>query len=94
MVSRVAGQKAQRLVHDYLVIGDKKKRRNTFGLSRTRVRGDPVKISNIRTLTRAACYDSFPSLLFCEARHKIVGTPNLEAEDFLEVFSLQPYLVA
>lgn len=61
---------------------------------RTWVRRSRFAIRKLRTLTRAACYHPFPSFLLREARHKIVSASDLEAEDFLQIFSFQPYLIA
>lgn len=47
-----------------------------------------------RTLTGTASDDALPSLLLRQIRHEIESTAYLEAEDLLEVFSLQPYLIA
>lgn len=47
----------------------------------------------LRTLTSAAGNDALPPLLWAKRSHEVVRPPDLETEDLLQVFSLQPYLV-
>lgn len=48
----------------------------------------------VRTLTGTACDDALPSVFFADVCHEVVGTANFEAEDLLEVFALEPYLIS
>lgn len=45
-------------------------------------------------LTSAASDDTLPSVARGYVGHEVVGTPDLEAEDGLKVFTLEPYLIS
>lgn len=47
----------------------------------------------VRTLTSATCNDTLPTFLLRQARHKVIRPSNFKAENFLQVLSLEPYLI-
>ena len=52
------------------------------------------RVYGVRTLTSTACDNTLPSIFFGDVCHEVVGAANFEAEDLLEVFAFEPYLIS